>query len=85
MVGRATEKAFLAMPLQGFEPLRYGELLEQKSERVLALFEPFEPPAPRIIPSAEQAYHRLASNSVTDTLRISPCGISARRYMTLCS
>ena len=59
-MGGATEKAFLAMPLQAFEPQRYGELLEQKSERVLALFESFEPPAPRIIPSAEQAYRTRA-------------------------
>jgi tRNA (uracil-5-)-methyltransferase len=48
------------MPLSAQQPERYRELLQQKSTRVAALLQPFQPPPPSIYPSAPTAFRMRA-------------------------
>lgn len=48
------------MPLSAQQPERYLELLQQKSTRVAALLQPFQPPPASIYPSAPTAFRMRA-------------------------
>jgi len=48
------------MPLSAVDPARYGELLSEKSARVIAMLAPYSPPAPSVYPSVPTGFRMRA-------------------------